>query len=136
VAETKTFHCTVVTPTRQMLDAEVRYADVPAWDGQIAFAPRRAPAVLQLGQGLLRLTYADGTQARLYLGGGFAQMLENRLTLLTDEALEPGDVDPEEARAALREAEARVAREPEEVDDRQRQVRRGQLLLKLEDQAR
>jgi F-type H+-transporting ATPase subunit epsilon len=79
-----TFSCSVVTPEEQVFDGEVSYVVVPAHDGEMGFAVDRAPILLQVGEGQLKLTDAAGKKTRMKVAGGFAQMKDNRLSVLTD----------------------------------------------------
>ena len=81
-----TFQCTLVTPEQQILDEKVIYASIPAHDGQIGIEHLRAPLLVKLGYGQLRLDLADGSSEKFFVGGGFAQVKDDVLTLLTDEA--------------------------------------------------
>ncbi len=81
-----TFTCSVVTPESQAFDGEVSYVVLPAHDGQMGFAINRAPILTQIGEGELKLTLADGKSKSLHIEGGFAQMKNNQLTVLTDKA--------------------------------------------------
>ena len=49
------FQCTVVTPEQQVLDETVTQAILPAHDGQIGILTDRAPLLVKLGVGPLRL---------------------------------------------------------------------------------
>lgn len=80
------FQCTVVTPDAAVLDEQVTYANIPAHDGQIGFMIHRAPILLQLGEGRMTLDLADGGRRTATIAGGFAQMRDDRLTILTDKA--------------------------------------------------
>lgn len=84
----KTLSCSLVTPERSVLDAEISYANVPAHDGQLGVLPGRAAMLVELGKGTLRLDLADGSKKQYHLEGGFAQMNDNRLTLLCEKASE------------------------------------------------
>ncbi|WP_432800291.1 F0F1 ATP synthase subunit epsilon [Poriferisphaera sp. WC338] len=81
-----TFQCTLVTPAEKLLDEKVVYASIPAHDGQIGVEHLRAPMLVKLGYGQLRLDLADGSSEQYFVGGGFAQVKDDVLTLLTDEA--------------------------------------------------
>ncbi|MBI1375016.1 MAG: hypothetical protein GC159_20045 [Phycisphaera sp.] len=83
-----TFKCSVVTPEQAVFEDEVVYANVPAHDGQIGVLRDRAPMVVQLGNGNLELKLPSGNLKRYALEGGFAQMVDNRLTLLSEKASE------------------------------------------------
>jgi F-type H+-transporting ATPase subunit epsilon len=115
-----TFHVTVVTPEEQVLEGDYQYVSIPAHDGQIGIAPKRAPLLVKLGDGPLRLDDANGETAWYFVEGGFAQMSADKLTLLTDKATPADEIDTEAARKALEEAKARAATDDEAIDRRLR----------------
>ena len=80
------FQCTVVTPEQQAFDAAVTQAIVPAHDGLIGILTGRAPLLVRLGKGPLRLDLAGGKSQIFQVNGGVAQMKDNRLTIVTGEA--------------------------------------------------
>lgn len=125
------FQCTVITPSSQVFDQQVAYASVPGWDGLFGVAPGRAPIVAKLADGPLRVDLPGGETKQYFVGGGFAQMVGNRLSLLTEEAIEASKINAEEARASLKEAEARKALTEDEVADRDRQIGRARAMLAL-----
>ncbi len=126
----KTFRCTVITPNSQVLDQDVTAATIPAWDGQIGLLKQRAPLLVKLGLGSMRLDVPGGKSQRLFVGGGFAQMKDDRLTLLTDEAIPTGEIDTQAAQAALKEAEAFVPQNPAQTQRRQHDLDRAKAMLK------
>lgn len=99
------FHVTVVTPERSVLDTDARFVAFPAHDGQIGILPHRAPLLVRVGIGELRAETASGEE-RFFVDGGFAQMVGNKLTVLTEEARRPEEIDRGAAEAALGEARA------------------------------
>lgn len=103
------FHCTIVTPTETVFDHEVTYASFPAWDGQHGVIAGQSPMLSRLGIGALRLDFAEGGSRVYLLEGGFAQVHENQLTLLTNRATPAEQLSLEDAEAALAEANSRVA---------------------------
>jgi F-type H+-transporting ATPase subunit epsilon len=125
----KTFRCTVITPNEQVLDQDVTGAVLPAWDGQIGLLKNRAPLLVKLGFGTLRLD-GDGSSEQLFVGGGFAQMKGDQLTILTDEAVPAKKIDAKEAQAALSEAEAFVPQDAAQTKRRQRDLDRAKAMLK------
>jgi F-type H+-transporting ATPase subunit epsilon len=95
------FHLSVVTPEREVLSLEAKFVAFPAYDGEMGILTQRAPLLAKLGAGLLRVDEAAGGKRRLFIAGGFAQMVDDKLTLLTEEALEPEKVTAELAKSAL-----------------------------------
>ncbi|MFH0983738.1 MAG: ATP synthase F1 subunit epsilon [Planctomycetota bacterium] len=117
------FRCTVITPERQVLDAEGTFLAFPAHDGEIGILRDRAPLLCKLGTGVLRLETAARSE-RLFIDGGFAQVLKNQVTILTEQALRPEEIDVPQTRAALAEARARHATTPQELETRRREIAR------------
>ncbi len=81
------FHCTVVTPQAEVFDAEVASVVLPAHDGEMGVLQLHAPMMVQLGEGNLKITPATGSEKTLRIKGGFAQVKDNQLVVLTDEAV-------------------------------------------------
>jgi F-type H+-transporting ATPase subunit epsilon len=126
-----TFRLSVVTPEREVLSLEARFVALPAFDGEMGILPRRAPLLAQLGSGLLRVEAADGTKRSLFVSGGFAQMVEDKLTLLTEEAREPEAIPAEAVAKSLAEASALGDRTESEFAKKRRAVERARALRRV-----
>ncbi len=125
-----TFELSVVTPEAAVLDVEATYVTLPAHDGAIGFLRDRAPLLVKLDVGLLRAETPDG-QRLLYVDGGFAEMVDNRLTVLTEDAKDPSDIDRAEAEARLAEAQGKLATDPVAMANRDKAVRRARVQARL-----
>jgi F-type H+-transporting ATPase subunit epsilon len=123
-----TFQLSVVTPEREVLAVEARFAALPAYDGEIGVLPRRAALLTQLGSGLLRIEEAGGSKRVLFVSGGFAQMVDDKLTLLTEEAREAGEVTAEAAAKGLAEAAAMAGVSDAEFAKKERATTRARAL--------
>jgi F-type H+-transporting ATPase subunit epsilon len=98
-----TFHCSVITPERAVLECEARFVAFPAHDGEVGVLPNRAPLVCKMGIGALRVQTSDKTHV-LFVDGGFAQMLNNRLTILTEQARRVEELDAANTQRSLTDA--------------------------------
>lgn len=125
------FNCVVVTPEQQALSESIAQAIVPAHDGLIGILTDRAPLLVKLGVGTLRLDLANGQKRYFFVEGGIAQMKDNQLTILTNEAIPASEIDAETARAEFAEATARVATDPASQEQRQRQLDRARAKQQL-----
>lgn len=105
MARTEPFHLAVISPERAILETDATFVALPAWDGEIGVLARRAPLLVRLGVGWLRADTPGGKQ-ELLLDGGFAQVVENKVTVLTERAQTPDEIEAAEARRALEEARA------------------------------
>lgn len=121
----KTFRCRLVTPTESLLDEQIAYASIPAWDGLFGVLPGRAPIVARLGLGELSVRFSESNSGgtRSYLvDGGFVQMAGDTLTILAERATPTENLTEAEAQAELDAANKREA--PKDAADRQAEVER------------
>jgi F-type H+-transporting ATPase subunit epsilon len=125
-----TFHVAVVTPEREVAALEARFVALPAFDGEMGILARRAPLLTQLGSGPLRIEGADGGKRELFVAGGFAQMVDDQLTILTEEALEPAQVTAVLARTSFEKASALASRSDPEAEHKQRALDRARALAR------
>jgi F-type H+-transporting ATPase subunit epsilon len=103
MAKTPTFHCSVVTPERVVLECEATFVAFPAHDGEVGVLPGRAALVYKMGIGALRVQTEAATHV-FVVDGGFAQMLNNRLTILTEQCRRAEELDAAGAEKALGDA--------------------------------
>lgn len=107
-----------------MLECDVRFVAIPAHDGEIGFLVDRAPLVCKLGAGSLRIETAE-KEHRFFLDGGFAEMFDNTLTILTSHAERVEDIDPAQANADLKAAVDLPAEDQASRDAKQAAVARA-----------
>ena len=107
----RTLRCVVVTPERQVLDEQVDSVALPMYDGELGVLPGRAPLIGRLGPGELRIRHGDATR-RFFVDGGFAQVRNDVVTVLTPRALKAEEIDVGAASAALESARG-IAPTPE-----------------------
>jgi F-type H+-transporting ATPase subunit epsilon len=125
MARNDTFHCSVITPERAVLEADATFVAFPAHDGEVGILPGRAPLLFKMGAGELRVESPQGNQV-LFVDGGFAQMVEDRLTLLTEAARKIEEIDPAAVEKQLAEAHAMPMKTDAEFKARQRVLRSAQ----------
>jgi F-type H+-transporting ATPase subunit epsilon len=126
----KTFQCTILTPERSVLDTAAISAAIPAADGEIGILRDRAPLLCRLGIGVLRLETPEGPR-RVFVDAGFAEVIDNELTVLTPDAAFAEDIDADAERAAEAAARQRHATTLEEQSARQRDLDRARARLRL-----
>lgn len=131
MADSQTFTLSVVTPERVVLECTTPFVAFPAHDGEIGVLLNRAPLVCRLGVGPLRVQSNNGEPERtLIIDGGFAQVLSNRLTILTSQAFQPDEIDAACAEQKLVEARAMVVRDDASVAARDRAQARARVELR------
>ena len=125
------FRCVVVTPEQQTMDESVTQAIIPAHDGLLGIQTDRAPLLVKLGIGPLRVDLPGGQSRTYFIDGGIAQMKSNNLTILTNEATLPENIDAESARAEFAEAQARRTTDAKTQQEREHAMARGSMRQKL-----
>jgi F-type H+-transporting ATPase subunit epsilon len=74
---------TVISPEASMFDGEADAVVAPAFDGQVGILPNHAPFMTLLGEGTLTVRSA-GTASRFSIRGGFMQVVDNRVRVVTE----------------------------------------------------
>jgi F-type H+-transporting ATPase subunit epsilon len=111
----------VVTPESTALDVAAEFVALPLYDGEIGIGRGHAPMIGRLGFGELR--YKVGTQTwTYYVDGGFVQVQDNVVSVLTNRAIPPQNLNAAAADDQLQEALARKTSNPEEMAIRERLV--------------
>jgi F-type H+-transporting ATPase subunit epsilon len=101
------FQLRIVTPNRLLFDEQVREVTAPGTLGEFGVLPDHITFLTSLEIGALRYR-TDGEAQRIAVRGGFAEVADNVMTVLADEAVFAEDVDREAARADLAAADAQL----------------------------
>jgi len=122
--------CVVVTPERTLFDDLVEFVSLPLFDGELGVLPGRSPLIGRLGFGELR-TKAEGSTRRYFVDGGFAQVRDDVVTVLTNRAIPAAQLDLEAANRELEEARARKSSNEQEAADKARAVDRARAQVRV-----
>jgi len=118
----------LVTPETTLLDEPVERLRFPLYDGQIGILPGRAPLVGRLGYGELLITTASGDRS-FFIDGGFVQVKDNVVSILTDRAMPAEKLNAVQAEEQLQAASKRVPKSDVEFAAKSRdQIRARQML--------
>lgn len=94
----------IVTPTSQLLSTHVDEVVIPAKNGQMGILPGHTPILTFLGAGPLAYV-KEGQVHILALEGGFAEVNNDEVNVLTEKAFKISEIDREEAERELAEAQ-------------------------------
>lgn len=98
----------IITPEKLVLREAVDEVVLPGLTGELGVLPDHEPLITQLKTGVL--TYRQGgAQQKLHISGGFAEVLGDKVSVLSDIAEKPEDIDVERAKAALDRAEKHLS---------------------------
>jgi len=113
----------IVTPDKVVLNAEVDYVGANGVDGQFGLLPGHAAMLSALEVG--GLYYRQGnTTGWVFVSGGFAQITDNKVTILAESAELASDIDVDRAAQAKARAEERLSAPKPDTD-----VHRAELAL-------
>ena len=90
----------VITPDKIVWDASVEEVLLPSVTGQIGILKNHIPLLTGLDIGVMRLKLSAG-ETTVFLGGGFAEIENNRITILCTEAQEKSLIDADAAKKEL-----------------------------------
>ncbi len=130
MAKSTTFQCSVITPERSVLECETTSVVFPAHDGELGVLVNRSALLCRVGIGVMRIQQASGSQS-LFVDGGFAQIVDNRLTILTEQSKKPEELNSQDAEQALVEARAMDMVEDGAFTARQKAVERAKVQIRL-----
>lgn len=98
----------IVTPEKRVVDTEVDSVTVPTASGEAGILPNHAPLISVLKPGIL--TYSNkGSAERFAIAGGFLEVSSDKVSIMTDAAESPDEIDADAARAEREEAERALA---------------------------
>jgi F-type H+-transporting ATPase subunit epsilon len=94
----------IVTPEARVYSETVDTVVIPTVEGEVGILPGHIPLVTQMGAGELRATKGGVTQL-LVVGGGFAQVTGEKVSILADSAIEEQKIDEHAVEDAMKRAE-------------------------------
>ena len=126
-----TIQLEVITPDRLALRETVDEVTIPAVGGEMGILPDHTPLISQMQTGVL--SYRTGTEKKqLHVSGGFVEVLPDKVSILTDVAEKPEEIDRERARKARDRAEKRLASNGDEIDFKRAQLKLQRALIRLQ----
>ena len=110
-----TFQLEIVTPEKKVVETAAEEIQIPGKNGYLGILPGHAPLITELSVG--EINYREnGTEQRLAVAWGFAEVLPNKVTILAETAEHPSEIDVERARKAKQRAEQRLTSGDTSVD--------------------
>jgi F-type H+-transporting ATPase subunit epsilon len=102
----KLIRCVIVTPEQTVLDTKAAGVSLPLDDGSRGIAAGHAPFIGRLGAGEVQLhgvAGGTGTETTIctFVEGGFVEVGNNEVTVITQGALDSGSIKAPEIQAEL-----------------------------------
>ncbi len=104
----KTFSLKVLASDKVFYDGRCKMVILPAQDGQLGVLANHGDMVVAIAMGEMRIQREDDTWETALIGKGVMQDINNRMTILTEFAEHPEDIDEKRAQEAKDRAEEQL----------------------------
>ena len=120
----------VVTPEKTELEQKADFVVLPLFDGEAGILPGHARMIGRLGFGELRVRNGSKTE-RYYVDGGFAQVADDVISVLTSRTIPVSAIDVAAAEQQLRDAETMPVQSSEQVAARDRELGQARAQIRM-----
>ena len=103
-----TFSMNVVASDKTFYQGKGVSITLPAKDGGITILAHHADMMVAIVPGEIRIETPEGEKMVAVCGGGFAQVINNRVTVLVDTLERPEDIDVKRAQEAMERAQEQL----------------------------
>ena len=90
-----TLTCEIVRPDKLLYKGEAANVILVARAGELGVFPKHGAEISALGDGVMRIYLPDGSQRRVVIMGGYAEVANDRLIVLATHARNADDIEPE-----------------------------------------
>ncbi|HPY30586.1 MAG TPA: ATP synthase F1 subunit epsilon [Verrucomicrobiota bacterium] len=98
----------IITPEAKVFSEDVEMVTLPGVDGELGVYPMHVPLMTQIVPGEI-IARKGSAETCLAVGEGFVEITADRVTVLSDMAIEAANIDEAQVAEARRRAEARLA---------------------------
>ena len=107
MADDRNFLLRIITPERVFFEEEANMVEFNTTEGEIGIYKNHVPMTVIVKPGILTITQDDGIKEAA-LHAGFAEILQDKETILAEIAEWPEEIDTARAEAALERAQGRI----------------------------
>ena len=109
MADTTEFE--LVSPERLVASEQVAMVVVPGAEGDFGVLPQHSPMISTIRPGVISIYSNDTTNvsSKIFVAGGFAEVVGDRCTVLAEEAVAVSDLDAAAAKDRLSAAESALS---------------------------
>ena len=103
-----TFGLRIIASDKVFFNGRCKKLTIPAPDGEKGVLAHHENMVIAVVVGIARMESTEGEVTEIAVGTGFAEIVNNRVTLLVDTAERPEDIDVRHAREQREHAQERM----------------------------
>mgnify|MGYP005727198575 FL=1 len=90
-----------VSPEASIVSSEVDMVLIPGVDGDAGILPDHSPFMTTLRQGIVEVTFEQGNVKKYLVEGGFADITQDKMTILAETSLNLSDTDSKVLKSEL-----------------------------------
>ena len=98
----------IISPKEKVFSTEAKEVILPTESGEIGLLTGHIPLITQLKLGALKVIN-DSSQEVFAIKGGYAQLVSDKISILTDEAIASSDLEASEIEQAINNVEKQLA---------------------------
>ena len=126
-----TFSLKVIASDKIFFDGRAEVLIIPEIDGERAILAHHENMVIAINIGDMKFRLEDNTWVNAVVGQGFAQVINNRVSVLVDTAERPEDIDAARAQEALERAKEQLRQKQSLHDFRLSQASMARAMSRL-----
>lgn len=122
----------IITPQRPVLEKEVDFVALPAYNGEMGVLPGHIQYVAKLNFGVLR--YKEGDKEETFaVMGGLAEIDHDNVRVFAEDAALAEEIDEEAAKQKLAQAKASLSKHDADIDMElaEMEIKKALLMLKV-----
>lgn len=110
------FFLEVVTPQKAVISEDIQSISAPGSEGEFCALKGHTTFLTSLKIGSIRYQDAAGNERMLFVNGGFAEVLPDKVTILAESAERREEIDLTRAKEAQARAERRLSDKAADID--------------------
>lgn len=131
MAEKNDFTLRIITPDRMFYEGSVKMVEFDTVEGEVGILPGHIPMTFIIRPGVLTITEDTETKTAA-LHAGFAEVLQDRVTILAEIIEWPEEIDGDRAKEAKERAEERLRTGDEGTDTVRAEIALRRALTRME----
>ena len=116
MADERAFSLKIITPERVFYEGNVTMVEMNTTEGEMGIYKEHVPLTVIFKPGILTITEEGDQIKEAALHAGFAEILQDKVTIMAEIIEWPSEIDVERAEEALRRAQERLASKTPETD--------------------
>lgn len=111
-------HFQLISPEKIVFSEAVSMVVLPGAQGNIGILPHHAPMISSLQSGVIEVFQGEDITERIFVAGGFAEIIDEGCNVIADDAIFVKDIHPDDLEAYIRQVMTEIETTPD-MDERE-----------------